>query len=98
IDIKSPDAVQPTVDAILSLGADDRVLVTSFAEKRRLAALQQLPGVVSSSSARRFVPALLAGKAGLSPVVRRALRGLVAVQVPERALGLRVTSERMIRR
>lgn len=98
IDIKAPDAVTPTVDAIVKAGATDRVLVTSFAEKRRLAALRALPGVVSSSSARRFVPALLAGKTGLSPLLRRALRGLVAVQVPERALGLRVTSQRMIRR
>jgi len=31
-------------------------------------------------------------------VMRRALRGLVAVQVPERALGLSVTTERMIDR
>ena len=42
--------------------------------------------------------ALLAGKVGLSPVVRRALRGLVAVQVPEKAIGLRITTARMIRR
>lgn len=98
IDVKSQAAVRPTIDAILAAGASGRVLVSSFAESRRRAALAGLPGVVSSASAQRFVPALLAGKLGLSPVVRGALRGLVAVQVPEKALGLRITTERMIRR
>jgi len=96
IDIKSASAVKPTVRAILAQGASDRVLVTSFDERRRAAALRELPGVVSSASASRFIPALLAGKVGFSPGVRRALRGLVAVQVPERALRLRVTTERML--
>jgi glycerophosphoryl diester phosphodiesterase len=98
IDIKSSAAVRPAVAAILSTRASGRVLVSSFDERRRAAALRDLPGVVSSSSARLFAVALLAGKLGLSPVVRRAVRGLVAVQVPEKAIGLRVTTARMIRR
>ncbi|HOY81027.1 MAG TPA: glycerophosphodiester phosphodiesterase family protein [Rhodoglobus sp.] len=98
IDIKSSAAVEPTVRAILAQRAGDRVLVSSFSERRRAAALRELPGVASSASATRFATALLAGKVGLSPVMRRALRGLVAVQVPERALGLSVTTERMIDR
>jgi glycerophosphoryl diester phosphodiesterase len=97
IDIKSVAAAEPAAAAILAARASGRVLVSSFDERRRQAALRLLPGVVSSSSARLFVLALLAGKVGLSPVVRRALRGLVAVQVPEKALGLRVTTARMIR-
>jgi len=96
IDIKSRAAVDPTVSAILAHDASSRVLVSSFNERRRSAALRQLPSVVSSASAARFVPALLAGKVGFSPGVRLSLRGLVAVQVPERALRLRVTTERMI--
>ncbi|MDP3208845.1 MAG: glycerophosphodiester phosphodiesterase [Rhodoglobus sp.] len=98
IDIKSRAAVEPTVRAILDLQAMDRVLVSSFDEGRRAAAVRQLPGVVSSASARRFAIALLAGKVGFSPAVNSALRGLVAVQVPERALGLRITTERMLAR
>ena len=98
IDIKSKAAVNPTVAAILSARASKRVLVSSFDESRRVAALRGLSDVVSSSSARRFVVALLAGKIGISPIVRHALRDLVAVQVPEKALGLRITSARMIRR
>lgn len=98
IDIKSDAAVGPTVEAIRAAGAFERVLVTSFSERRRRAALAELPGVVSSASARRFAAALVGGKVGLSPAVRRSLRGLVAVQVPERALGMRVTSVGMLRR
>jgi len=98
IDLKSRAAVQPAVAAITSLRATSRVLVTSFSDRRRLAAVRELPGVASSASARLFVTALLAGKIGATPIARRALRGVVAVQVPEKALGLRVTTERMIRR
>jgi len=98
IDIKSSAAAEPAAGAIVAARASGRVLVSSFDERRRLAALGLLPGVVSSSSARLFALALLGGKAGISPLVRRALRGLVAVQVPEKALGLRITTARMIRR
>ncbi len=98
IDVKSAAAVGPVVAAITKAGASHRVLVSSFSESRRVAALQKLPGVVSSASARRFVVALLAGKLGVQPIVNSVLRGLVAVQVPERALGLRITTPRMIAR
>ena len=96
IDVKSRDAVPGTIAAITKAGAQDRVLVSSFDERRRALALRGLPGVVSSASARRFVLALLAGKVGFSPALRGSLRGLVAVQVPEKALGLRVTTARML--
>lgn len=96
IDVKSRAAVDPAADAILAARASHRVLVSSFDEGRRRAALARLPGVVSSSSARRFVVALLGAKLGFSPAVRAALHGLVAVQVPERALGLTITTERVL--
>ncbi len=97
IDVKSAAAVAPTIAAIRGANASDRVLVSSFDERRRAAALAGLPGVVSSASARLFARALIAGKLGLSPLVRSALRGVVAVQVPERALGLTITTPRMLR-
>lgn len=97
IDIKSADAVGPAVDAILAAGATGRVLVTSFGDARRRAAVRRLPGVATSASARPFLTALVAAKLGLSPVVRRALRSVDAVQVPMKALGITVTSRRMIR-
>jgi glycerophosphoryl diester phosphodiesterase len=98
IDVKSHGAVSPTVRAIDDLSASNRVLVTSFNEKRRAATAEQLPGVASSASAQRFLIALLSAKTGISPALRLALRGLVAIQVPEKALGLRVTTQRVIQR
>lgn len=96
LDVKSADAVQPTVRAVRDARAIDRVLVTSFSERRRRATVSMLPGVATSASAPRFVAALLGAASGAGPIVRRALRGLQAVQAPERALGLTVTSPRVI--
>ncbi|MBM7472302.1 glycerophosphodiester phosphodiesterase family protein [Subtercola frigoramans] len=96
IDIKALAAVGPTVRAVKATGAVDRVLITSFSEKRRRAAVRRLPGVATSASARGFVLALLASKAGLTSMVRHVLRAVDAVQVPERALGLRVTTPKVL--
>jgi glycerophosphoryl diester phosphodiesterase len=98
IDVKSADAVESAATAILDAAATDRVLVTSFGESRRARVTALLPGVATSASARRFLVALLAGKIGAVGIMRAALRGMCAVQVPERAVGLRVTSPAMIRR
>jgi glycerophosphoryl diester phosphodiesterase len=96
IDIKSADAVGPTVDAVRAANATDRVLITSFSETRRAAAVRMLPGVATSASASLFLRAILAAKLGLVPLVRRILRNVDAVQVPERAVGLRITTSRMV--
>ncbi len=97
IDVKSKAAVAPTIATILKLEAIQRVLVTSFDERRRAAVIRDLPGVASSASAARLTPALIAAGLGITPLVRWALRGLVAVQVPEKAIGLTITRPRMIR-
>lgn len=97
IDLKVAGAVAPTVDVIRSARAQDRVLLTSFSESRRRAALQLLPGVATSASGPRFVAALLSAAIGARPLLRSALQGLHAVQIPERALGLRTTTPSRIR-
>lgn len=96
IDIKSPDAVEPTVRAILDLDAVDRVLVSSFDERRRRAAVDRLPGVATSASSTRFLEALAAAKIGAAGGVRRALRGIHAVQIPERALRVSTITPRTV--
>lgn len=97
IDLKTMDAVAPTVDAISAVRAHDRVLLTSFSERRRRAALHLLPGVATSASGPRFAAALLASVVRGGPMVRAALRGLHAVQIPERALGLDTVTPARIR-
>ncbi|HWK20042.1 MAG TPA: glycerophosphodiester phosphodiesterase family protein [Microbacteriaceae bacterium] len=97
IDVKDPRAVEPTARAVLRTGALDRVLITSFSGARRSATIALLPGVATSASAGSFLAALIAGKVGLSPAVRRGLRGVDAVQIPEHALGMSTVTARAIR-
>ena len=97
IDLKSAAAIAPTVEAVRRQRADHRVLLTSFSERRRAAAVRPLPGVATSASLLRFIPALLAARAGLRPVVRAAMAGLHAVQIPERALGIETTATPILR-
>lgn len=97
IDVKDAAAVAPTAAAVRAAGATHRVLITSFSERRRRDTTRLLPGVASSASAPRFTLALLGAKVGLSPVVRWALRGVSAVQVPQSAGPMRVTTPRVIR-
>jgi glycerophosphoryl diester phosphodiesterase len=97
IDVKSADAIGPTIDAVRAAGAIHRVLVTSFSEARRSRTVAGLPGVATSASSSMFAAALVAAKLGLSPVVRAILRKVDAIQVPETALGLRIVSTRMVR-
>jgi glycerophosphoryl diester phosphodiesterase len=97
IDLKTMGAVVPTVETIKDLRAHDRVLLTSFSERRRRAGLRMLPGVATSASGPRFAAALLSTVVRGGPLVRGALRGLHAVQIPQRALGLDTVSPARIR-
>jgi glycerophosphoryl diester phosphodiesterase len=97
IDVKSEDAIGPTVNAIRAAGATLRVLVTSFSEQRRSATVRQLPGVATSASATLFAGALLSGKLGLSSAMKYALRGIDAVQIPEHAAGMNTVTRRQLR-
>jgi glycerophosphoryl diester phosphodiesterase len=97
IDIKSDAAVKPTVVAIRMARALDRVLVASFSERRRRAAVRLLPIVATSASFARVVAALVGAKLGVPSLTRRALRGIHAVQVPQRSAGIRVATARTVR-
>lgn len=97
IDVKSAGAVLPTVEAIRSLGAVNRVLVTSFSESRRRATANALPGVATSASFGAGARVLAASRLGLSARVRAILRSIDAVQLPERWNGIQVVTPRLIR-
>ncbi len=97
IDLKSQDAVVPAIEAIEQARATDRVLLTSFSEQHRRAALRRLPHVATSASGPRFAAALLATVVRSGPLVRAALRGLHAVQIPARAIGLDTVTPARIR-
>jgi glycerophosphoryl diester phosphodiesterase len=97
IDIKSADAVAPTVAAIRDAGAVDRVLVGSFSPARRLAVVRQLPGVATSISSRGAIAAVSAARtAGGLPTLRRILRDVQAVQFPLSILRMSTMTPRTI--
>lgn len=97
IDVKSDAAIEPTAAAVRAARAVDRVLITSFSERRRARTVALLPGVATSASARQFVVALLAAKLGASAVVTRVLAEVDALQIPERALGMSTITPRTMR-
>ncbi|WBU38544.1 glycerophosphodiester phosphodiesterase family protein [Homoserinibacter sp. YIM 151385] len=88
IDIKSEDAIAPTIAAIREARAIDRVLISSFSRSRRRAVVEGLPGVATSLSASEVAPLLLAARLGARAAVRRLVRGIDAVQIPPRAKGI----------
>ena len=98
IDIKAAAAVEPTAAAIQAANASGRVLITSFSDSRRAAALRLLPDAATSASSRAFVAAIAAGKLGTTPLLQRFVRGIDAVQTPEYFRGMLIASERTIRR
>lgn len=98
IDIKSADAIAPTVAAITAANAIGRVLVTSFSEKHRLAAVRELPGVATSTGARRFASALASASFARSAALARTLREVDCVQVPTHYGPMRITTPPILRR
>ncbi|TFD80562.1 glycerophosphodiester phosphodiesterase [Cryobacterium psychrophilum] len=98
IDVKCDEAVVPTVQAVLGARATARVLITSFSEDRRRRACDLLPGVATSASSQVVARALVAASLAPTNVLRRVLRGITAVQVPERAGPLRIVTPHFVHR
>ena len=96
IDVKSPQAVLPTVRAIVQARAIDRVLITSFSRRRRLDTVRLLEGVATSASSDGVLGAVVAAKLGLSPIVRRVTHRIDAVQLPERYGIFRLVTRRTV--
>lgn len=100
LDVKAADAATAVGTEVAAHGA--RVLVTSFSDARRRAAL-----VAAQAAGRGIRPATSAGSATVARLlaavasrsdrlVTRALAGVDAVQVPERQGRLRVVTPRLI--
>lgn len=98
LDVKAPDAAA-------HVGRDvarhsDRVLLTSFSDRRRraaLAAARAAGGEPATSAGTATIARLLGAVASRSPqLVRRALAGIDAVQVPERRGRLRIVTTRLV--
>lgn len=95
IDVKSDQAVEPTVAAVREQGAQDRVLLASFSDARLRRMRVLTGGEVATSLGEREVRGLwvasrIGWKIALPPSV-------VAVQVPVRSGRVRVVDRRFVR-
>ena len=97
IDVKSDDAVAPTVAAVRAAGAEERVCLASFSD-RRIRRIRRLagPAVTTSCSAWEVALLLLAPGRRLQATGRR--RGATSVQVPRRSRGIAVVTPRFVAR
>lgn len=84
IDIKDERAIPAVVNVISTARAWDRVLLASFQEKTRRRILAAHPHAITSASRRIVVLSALFATLRLTSVFRRALGGVVALQIPER--------------
>jgi len=100
IDIKSQDAIADLVSTVETLLAHERVLVSSFSNKRRLLALSQFSKpVATSASATVVVKVWFYSLIGLpSTVIAKTLKGIGALQIPRRMKFLRLDSPRFIKK
>jgi glycerophosphoryl diester phosphodiesterase len=96
IDLKVPGVVDAAVEAIRVTGSIDRVLLGAFGSARRLRAVRMLPGVATSISSRGAVAAVAAARAGNLRALRRILRDVQAVQLPESVLGMKPFQRRPV--
>lgn len=98
IDVKSTDAIAPTVHALKQASATGRVLVASFSRARQRGVSRKLPGVATSASALMVLGAVLAGKVGWVAMMRVILRRVDAVQIPNHVLRMHATTPAMVER
>jgi glycerophosphoryl diester phosphodiesterase len=96
IDVKDRRASIPVAAAIRAAHAEERVLVTSFRDARRRATLRRLPPVATSASGERIALAVTGLRLRSRRLVRAALAGMDAVQIPERLAGLDATAPAVI--
>jgi glycerophosphoryl diester phosphodiesterase len=100
VDLKSGGAVRPFVELVAGRRALDRVCVASFSDRRRRAAVRALAGgapVASSLGLRGSLTAVALASGGAPvPVLRAALQGAIALQLPDVGRRRRVVTRRLV--
>lgn len=97
IDIKSQDAIVATATAINESKSWERVLITSFSNRRRKKTIAKLDQPAATSPGATLVLAIYI--ASLMPgtsLLRKLTKGLFAVQIPTNYSLLRLDSEKFI--
>lgn len=91
IDIKDARAADDLIATVIRLGAQRRILITSFSSRRRLRVTSQLPNVATSGSAATLLATWLRVVLGLKPKL-----AVSALQIPVRYGPIRFDSRRFI--
>ena len=98
VDIKDAAGSAELARLLNKHGAQDRVLVTSFSDRRRLAALRKLDRPAASSAGAFFTAlTVFLAPAGLAGVLAR-LGRYQCLQVPERQGPVRIVTRRFLQR
>ncbi|MFJ5957464.1 glycerophosphodiester phosphodiesterase [Paenarthrobacter sp. NPDC092416] len=99
LDVKDWNSVEPMASAIETQGIHERVLVTSFSDRRRRAVLKRLSRRVASSAGSSITALFVVlGPVLPTPLLRRLLLDVDAFQVPVRYGWVRVVAPGFIRR
>jgi glycerophosphoryl diester phosphodiesterase len=100
LDIKDSESVQTAAAAIELTKSHNRVLVSSFSEKRRLETLKLLTHTVATSASATIVIELWLFHVLRVPQVffTRRLKGIGALQIPRSMYGINLDSKRFIRK
>jgi glycerophosphoryl diester phosphodiesterase len=91
IDVKSREAVGPTISAIERTASHHRVVIASFSERRRKAVTRQLGSVATMGTHRHAIATWSA-----VPLFERFLATIDALFLPTTAYGVRMFSPRMV--
>jgi glycerophosphoryl diester phosphodiesterase len=101
VDLKSVAAVAPFAELVRRTASSDRICVASFSDRRRRAVVRALAGAgpvaYSLGVAGSATAVSLAAAGAPAPVLRRALQGAVALQLPDRGRRIPVITRRLVR-
>lgn len=96
-DIKVSTASTPTASVINVLEARNRVLISSFSERRRMQTVSMIDGTIrTSAGSTRVLSLWLCAKFGAAPLFRRLARNISALQVPVNRFPIRLDGERFV--
>lgn len=96
IDVKTPTAITATAGAIRDAGASERVLLTSFDQHTIDALRKLLPDAFFGTGQQAVLLAVMAVAARSQRLLRRALAGADAVQIPPAVRRLSLVSPRLL--
>ncbi len=97
LDIKTPLAETVGIEAILSLGAQNRVLISSFSEASRKRALARTSTpLASSAGSSKVLKSYLLARCGMEKALAREVQDIDALQIPIKRYGIDFTHPRFL--